>query len=300
MTISETSSPPRAPNILAPLAPARTPSTKFPKNSCDCHAHVFGNQEKYPLRSDATYIPHVSPVEDYIHMLESIGCDRAVLVQPSGYGADNRCLVDTLNSGLFDFRGVAVVDPAVTAAEIEALHRVGVRGIRINTTSSASAISLRDAGEMARLILPYGWHIQFYIEPSHIEEVAATVKRLPVNCVIDHFAQIDADQVPQPPAFRTLMEMSLWDNVWFKLTGGYRVSHEPPPYPRVKDFVQALLVNAADRCVWGSDWPHPLVSRMDDDAAIADALGFWVEDEHIRNTILVTNPARLYDFSTNR
>jgi predicted TIM-barrel fold metal-dependent hydrolase len=62
---------------------------------------------------------------------------------------------------------------------------------------------------------------------------------------------------------------------------------------------RAMIAAAPDRCVWGTDWPHP--SRwqpedVPDDGVLLDRLGDWAPAAAQRQAILVDNPARLYGF----
>ena len=75
-----------------------------------------------------------------------------------------------------------------------------------------------------------------------------------------------------------------------------RISKQAPKFADVTPFVRALVEAAPDRCVWGTDWPHPNVAFMPNDGDLADMLAEWVPDEARRNRILAANPARLYDF----
>jgi predicted TIM-barrel fold metal-dependent hydrolase len=62
---------------------------------------------------------------------------------------------------------------------------------------------------------------------------------------------------------------------------------------------RAMIAAAPDRCVWGTDWPHPsLLTEADvpDDGVLLDTLGTWAPGEAQRQAILVDNPARLYGF----
>jgi len=138
----------REPDIPRPHVPVRTPRVLFPAGATDCHAHVFGPQSRYPLLPATHFVPHETPWPDYLAMLRSIGCDRAVLVQPSVYGTDNsaieHAIVDARQDG-FQLRAVAVVDPNVTDAELLRLHGLGFRGIRINTASATRGLRLAHA-----------------------------------------------------------------------------------------------------------------------------------------------------------
>src|SRR5436853_408381 len=103
----------RAPTLPAPDPNTRKPRFTMPKGACDCHAHVFGPQSRFPYLPDASYVPVDTSPQDYARMLKTIGCERAVLVQPSVYGTDNGAMVAALRSGVFAFRGIAVVDANV-------------------------------------------------------------------------------------------------------------------------------------------------------------------------------------------
>jgi predicted TIM-barrel fold metal-dependent hydrolase len=65
----------------------------------------------------------------------------------------------------------------------------------------------------------------------------------------------------------------------------------------VAPFARALLDAAPDRCLWGTDWPHPSLSAwMPDDGVLLDRLGEWAPSAAERRRVLVDNPARLYGF----
>jgi len=132
----------RTPNIPGFIPHTRAPQTRFPKGATDCHAHVFGPQERFAYLPGAAYIPPDAVTTDYVAMLKNNGCDRGVLVQPSVYGTDNSCMVDALRSGLYALRGIAVVAANVTDRELEDLHAAGVRGVRINLASETEGLTL--------------------------------------------------------------------------------------------------------------------------------------------------------------
>src|SRR5688500_20355382 len=122
----------------------RTPRLKMPPGSCDCHAHVFGPQNRFPYLPNAAYIPEDATPEDYARMLRAIGCERAVLVQPSVYGTDNRAMLDAMRSGVFAFRGVAVVDASIGDHELEDMHADGVRGVDMHLETGAPGLTSAD------------------------------------------------------------------------------------------------------------------------------------------------------------
>ena len=273
------------------------PTVKFPAGATDCHAHVFGPQSQFPYLPGAAYIPPDATPHDFARMLTSIGCRRAVLVQPSVYGPDNSCMVAALKSGVFNFRGIAVVEPNPSDKELQTLHDAGVRGIRINLASETEGLKFEDGERLAPRLKEMGWHLQFFLDLEKMPEAEAKLASLKLNIVIDHFAKCQAANGVNGAAFQALLRLVRRDNVWAKMMGSYFLSRNKPMYPDVIPLAQAMVAAAPDRMVWGSDWPHPAArSNMPDDGDLANQFGEWVTDEGMRTRILVDNPARLYGF----
>jgi 2-pyrone-4,6-dicarboxylate lactonase len=288
---------PVAPTIPGPIADTRKPRVKFPAGACDCHAHVFGPQRQYPFAPGGGYVPPECSTDDYVRMLRAIGCERAVIVHPSVYGTDNRATIDALRSGKFEFRGVAVIDePNITDSQLEDMHQAGVRGVRINLKSKGGVVGIDTAPRLAERIKARGWHIQFFLDTNAMPDIDQKMMKLPVDIVIDHLGHIETAHGLEQPGFRTLARLTRHERCWFKLIGPYRISTQAPRFADVTPFVRALVDAAPDRCVWGTDWPHPNVKYMPNDGDLADMLAGWVPDEALRNRILAANPARLYDF----
>ncbi len=282
--------------IPGPDPDTRRPRVQFPAGACDCHAHVFGPQDRFPYLPNAGYIPPDALPEVYAGMLTTIGCQRAVLVQPSVYGTDNRCMVAALTSGVFSFRAVAVVEENIDDAELQALHRAGTRGVRINVASKTAGLTMAQAPALAARIKPLSWHLQFFVRVGQSPAFEREIARLPVPCVIDHFAHAHAANGVQSPEFGVLLRLARLEHVWFKLIGPYRISTQWPFHPDVAPLARALVAAAPDRCVWGTDWPHPNAANMPNDGDLADALGEWLPDAAVRRKVLVDNPGRLYGF----
>jgi len=287
----------RTPDIPPPVPQVHAPGFLFPPGACDCHAHVFGPQDRYPLLPKTHFVPHESPLPAYVRMLRTLGCERGVLVQPSVYGTDNRLIVEALQSRSFDLRAVAVVAADVSDRELETLHELGFRGIRINTASATPGLRLEDAPRLAERIRPLGWHLQFYLDLRVMPQIEQTLAALDIDIVIDHFARISVAEGLEAPAFKALLRLLARDNCWAKLMGPYFVSDAVPHYPDIVPFARAMIALAPDRVVWGSDWPHPSArEKMPDDGDLADMLGEWAPEAAMRARILVDNPRRLYGF----
>ena len=292
----------RQPDIPAPIAPDRRPALRLPPGATDCHAHVFEPQDRYPLLGDTHFVPRETPWASYAAMLRSIGCERAVLVQPSVYGTDNAAIEDTLETAEdIELRAIAVVAPDVSDAELQRLHSLGFRGIRINTASGTRGLRLEHARALANRIRHLGWHLQFYADFHKNPEVADLLAALPVPVVIDHFGRIRAGDGIDSPGFRALLRLLALENCWAKLIGPYFISDNFPAYEDIVPFARAMLSVAPDRVVWGTDWPHASArEKMPADADLADMLAQWVPAGADRQRVLVDNPARLYGFTGNK
>ena len=115
-------------------ATASQPSTKVafsvPAGACDCHVHVFGDPQRFPLVPNRVYTPEQASVAELRALLGTLSLDRVVLVQPSVYGTDNSCQIDAIRELGARARGVAVIDSNTTDAALDEMARAGIRGIR--------------------------------------------------------------------------------------------------------------------------------------------------------------------------
>jgi 2-pyrone-4,6-dicarboxylate lactonase len=289
----------RKPDIPAPVDPGHQPTLRMPSGATDCHAHIFGPQDRYPLLADTHFVPQQTPWESYSAMLCSIGCTRAVLVQPSVYGTDNSAIEHALQSSReIDLRGIAVVAPDVSDLELERLHMLGFRGIRINLAAQTRGLGLDDARSLAERIRALGWHLQFFVDFHKHPDIGDTLSELPVPIVIDHFGRIRTEHGIDSVGFRALRRFVERDNAWVKLSAPYFISSSFPSYTDIAGFADALIASAPDRVLWGTDWPHASArEKMQADADLVDLLAQWLPDDHARRRVLSDNPARLYGFS---
>ena len=268
----------------------------MPAGACDTHAHVVGDGVAYPFVATRGYTAPEATEQQYIAMLDGLGCDRGVLVQVSIHGTDNRLMVEALKHHPKRLRGVAVCNPDVSDKELQALHDVGVRGLRINVTVGGG-VGFDVMDRLAERIQPMDWHLQFLINPEGLMQVEGRLLKMKLPVVIDHIAGIPHAEGVRHPAFTSLLNLVKGGNAWVKLSGAYRASDDLQNYANTMDMPKALIAAAPDRMVWGSDWPHVhIYTPMMKTGPLLELLGKWAPDEAIRNRILVDNPARLYDF----
>jgi predicted TIM-barrel fold metal-dependent hydrolase len=272
------------------------PRLKIPAGSADCHAHIFGPQQRYPYVPNRSYTPAEAGIDAYRRMLGALGFDRAVIVQPSVYGTDNRCTRDAIAASGGNWRGVAVVEPGLPRALLTDLHAAGFRGVRINLLFKGG-LQLEALEQIARAIAPLGWHVQLLLDGRDLPELARRLQRLPVDFVVDHMGHLPASAGTGQAGFQTLLELLRSGNCWVKLSGPYRISPTPERYREAMPFARALVEAAPERLVFGTDWPHPSISvPVPQDALLLDLLETWAPGEETRRRILVENPARLYGF----
>jgi predicted TIM-barrel fold metal-dependent hydrolase len=270
------------------------------KGFCDTHLHVFGDAARYPLDPRRNYTPQPASLARYRDVMAACGIERAVLVQPSVYGTDNHCLLDALREGAeqgVGLRAIVVPDAASSDADLEAMHALGARGIRLNLVNP-QVLDVDAALAMVARMKHRDWHLQLHvsIERSGEAPLAALVERadrLGVAVVVDHMGRPASGTTP-----RGLVDLLARSKVWVKLSAAYRNSVEPAPgYVDLLPLVLALIAANPDRLLWGSDWPHTELETLPPRVAdLVDLLGTWAVDEATLHKIAVANPARLYGF----
>ncbi|MBI3068085.1 MAG: amidohydrolase family protein [Betaproteobacteria bacterium] len=297
MTADRESDAVRSPEIpcQGPDPAPRKPAMKVPRGACDCHAHIFGPPERYPYRPDRRYTPAPAGLDEYRHMLATLGLEHAVIVQPAIY-LDNRVTLDALRGSGGSWRGVALLDAGVTEREVAELHAAGFRGVRFNPRNNKEA-GLRGLEEVAARIKPFGWHVQFHLDGRDLPELAPRLERLPVDIVIDHMGRVPPAAGVAHPGFQRLLALARDGRCWVKLSAPDRFGDPRPPYENVAPFARALVAAAPERLVWASDWPHSSrTGYMPNDGELLDLLALWAPDPAVRKRILVDNPATLYGF----
>ena len=275
-------------------AGCQAPKLKAPANSADCHIHVYDPRFQPPVEK-----PQNGTVADYRLLQKRIGVSRVVIVQPRNYKTDNAPTVDAIRQlGIANARGIAVLHPTVDEAELKRLNDAGIRGIRFTLGNAKNAVVSIDMIEpLAKMIAPYGWHVQLNMDPEQVVASAAMLKRLPVQVVFDHMGKPPMPAGINDESHKVIRGLLDAGRAWVKISGAYIVSDTPPQYAATTAVAQAFVRAAPERAVWGSDWPHPGPKVHPDDAVLFDLLAEWAPDQTVRNRILVDNPKKLYGFA---
>ncbi len=273
------------------------PALVLPPGACDAHCHVFGPASRFPYAADRSYTPPDAPVEALRSLHARLGIARAVIVHASCHGTDMAVTLDAIASSNGSYRGVAVVDDAVTDAELERLHAGGIRGIRFNFVKHLGGVpDLAVFHGLVRRIKPLGWHVVLHFDAEDILAQQDLLARIDVPFIIDHMGRVKAaDGLAQKP-FELLLD--LYRNnplAWVKVCGAERVSVGKRPFADAVPFARALIAISPARILWGTDWPHPNITKdMPNDGELVDLFAQICPDAKQREMILVDNPTRMY------
>lgn len=268
-----------------------------PPGAVDAHCHVFGPMARFPFSPKAKYLPEDAGPEMLFALRDRLGFARNVIVQASCHGTDNRATLHAIAASQGMARGVAVVDPAISDAELDALHAGGIRGVRFNFLKRLVDDAPKDRFlDVARRIARLGWHVVVYFEADILEELRPFLAAIPVPLVIDHMGRPDVAQGPDGAdmqAFRRLMDSRA--DIWTKVTCPDRLDPAGPPYAAFVRAVRPLVEAYPDRVLWGTDWPHPnMESVLPDDGALVDVIPGIAPTPELQRKLLVDNPMRLY------
>ena len=273
------------------------PQLHAPPGACDCHMHVFGPRDRFPLATESDSVPAEATVDDYLALRRRLGIERTVVVQPSFYGTDNACTLEAIAALYPTARGIAVVPPATSEGEFARLNAAGIRGLRFSNTVK-NAMRPEALETVANRIRAFGWHVQLRTTFRDLPDLEPILMHLPVDICIDHMSSVPPTEGVSHAAFKVLLRLIGTGRCWVKLSAPYKLSKTgPPSYFDMRPQARELLKVAPERLVWGSNWPHPHdADKKLDDVGLLDVLLDWVEDDAHRHALLVENPAILYGF----
>lgn len=284
---------------------------RVPRNSCDCHVHVFCDPRQFPFSHDRLYTPPSATVEDLRKVMHALQMHRVVIVSPAVYN-NNDCTLDAIRRLGRLARGIALVSGQSDKAERNKLRRGGVRGIRLNFETlgvTDPQLALESFRVALKHAIEQGWHIQVNTRLSIVAALEQDFLSSPAPLVFDHFVQAQPSLGLDQPGFAALVRLLKEGGAYVKISGSYRISTMKPDYADVTPLARALIDANPKRILWGSDWPHPDAAQRPgrratdvrpplpvDDGRVLNQLAIWAPNPAIRQTILVENPARLYEF----
>jgi 2-pyrone-4,6-dicarboxylate lactonase len=251
---------------------------------------------EFPFSAKAKYLPADAGPEQLFALRDHLGFSKNVIVQASCHGSDNRATLDAIAKSNGKARGVAVVDPAISETALHALHEGGMRGIRFNFLKRLVDDAPKDKFLEVAGRLPQGWHVVIYFEADILEGLRPFIDAIPVPLVVDHMGRPDVTQGPDSTdmrAFRALLDSR--PDIHFKPTCPDRLDPTGDPWNMFAEAVRPLVEDYPDRCVWGTDWPHPNQQAiLPDDGHIVDMIPRIAPTAALQHKLLVANPERLY------
>ena len=270
---------------------------------CDSHFHVFGREGEYPYSPDLRYQPPHAPLEDYLAEAQRLGIGRYVFVQPSAYGRDNRCMLDAMRrTGTATCRGIVDVDENAPDAELDEMHRLGVRGVRVNVNPvkppepGFSGGMLRRVRTLDARCAERGWMLDFLTPGWLTRELLPVFEELKAPFSVAHMGMFLAKDGAAQPGFREFLRfVAGGDRCWVKLTGVYRIS-KAPGFADAAPLARALIEAVPDRLIWGSDYPHLSFADQVHTTELFRLFEQWAGDKATIERILADNPARCFGF----
>jgi predicted TIM-barrel fold metal-dependent hydrolase len=285
------------PSCLGALKNASSPAWRLPAGAWDTHFHVLGPQDRFPYARARKYTPPDASLEDVMRLHSILGIARGLVVHANSHGFDNRVDLDAVERSGGRYLAVVRLDASVTRPVCKALHEAGARGVRFAfNPQHGGTLDVRVFDHVLTCIEGLGWFVELHFDGSALPQLRRWLEAIPAPLVIDHFGRIDPGLGLGQEPFGVLCDLATRENVWIKISGADRLSRHGHPYSDLTPFARRLVGIAAQRLLWGSDWPHTGVfapSRMPDDGKLLDALAEYVPDEAVRTRILVSNPLRL-------
>ena len=267
-----------------------------PPGAVDAHCHVFGPMASFPFSAKAKYLPEDAGPEMLFALRDHLGFSKNVIVQASCHGTDNAATLNAIAASNGKARGVAVVDPGISEVELQRLHEGGMRGIRFNFLKRLVDDAPKDKFLEVSRRLPRGWHVVIYFEADILEELRPFIDAIPVPLVIDHMGRPDVTQGPDGAdmrAFRDLLDSR--PDIHFKPTCPDRLDPTGDPWNAFAEAVRPVVEDYPDRCIWGTDWPHPnMQDNTPDDGHLVDMIPRIAPTEALRRKLLIDNPNALY------
>ena len=278
----------------------KAPRLRLPAGACDSHVHVFGPAARFPYAPGRNFTPVDAPKEALFALHCTLGIGRCVIVQSLVHGFDNRVVEDAIAAGGGRYLGVALVPVDVPDAELERLARAGIRGVRFNFMRHlGGATDVSAILALTPRLRAVGMHLQVHFASELVHELAEPLARSAVPVVIDHMGRIDAAQGPDHPDAKALFALLRNPLFRVKVSGIDRIDASPasaPAYAQGVEIARRLVADFPDRCLWGSDWPHPNHTHVPDDAGLADALERIAPTAQALQQLLVANPLDFYRF----
>jgi predicted TIM-barrel fold metal-dependent hydrolase len=285
---------------------ATAPQIALPDGAWDCHAHVFGPFDAYPVTSPSRYVPPWGPAADHLCMLDTAGFTHGVLVHGAANGWDNRGTLDAVMQAPQRRHAIAVMPPDTDDGTLARLRTQGVRGLRfteigdtLGAGSGSGVLGLADVPRFVPVLHELGWQAHVWAKGVWLSDFARALGDSGVPLVIDHMGMFDVNAGLHQPAFQSLLSLVSQEAAWVKLTPLRVTRRRWSDCEDVRPYHDALLDRAPGRLLWGSDWPYiRLDADLPDVGRQIDLFDRWTPDRELRQRIFTDNPCKLFGIAT--
>jgi predicted TIM-barrel fold metal-dependent hydrolase len=270
----------------------------FTEPKIDCHNHVLDPQ-RFEYSKQAAYWPagqEIGTQAQHLSVMNAYGIHHALIVGPnSGYGTDNRCLLDTVQRSAGRFKGIAVVDLETSAQDLAALKAQGIVGIALNATVQGVAYCMGALPLMQRCE-QLGLFVQIQVEADQMVALGPTLLQSGAQLLVDHCGRPVVSAGLSQPGFQALLALAKSGRCKVKLSGWQKFAQKQD-MSDVQAFVYTLVdAFSLDNCVWASDWPFLKASQRVDIGPLLCTLERWFPHTEDRRRFLWQTPVRLFGF----
>ena len=272
----------------------------FTEPKIDCHVHVL-DPARFAYQPDTRYRPagqEIATAAQLTSVCQIYGIAHCLVVGPnSGYGSDNRCLVDAIVGSAGRFKGIAVVGNDVSERDLLRLRSGGVVGIAINPSLNGVDY-YRGFGRLVAMLAAHELFLQVQTEKDQLLDLLALFERSAVRVLVDHCGRPDVSAGVDAPAFQALLALGRSGRAAVKISGLQKFSAMPHPYPDTWPFIRALVAAfGLDHCVWGSDWPFLKATERLDYGPLLGLAAELFPDPADRRKLWWETPLRLFGFA---
>jgi predicted TIM-barrel fold metal-dependent hydrolase len=273
----------------------------FEEPKIDCHAHAF-DPAQFPYEPQTHYRPagqEVGTAAQLAQVMEAYGVRHTLLVEPnSGYGLDNRCMLDAIARSSGRLKGIAVVANDASTADLETLVARGIVGVAWNVTHYgvdhyANASGLLDKLRALDLC------VDIQVEHAQLVPLAPMLTGSGVRILVDHCGRPTPDAGLDQPGFEALLNLAATGRAFVKLSGVVKFAQHPSPHADAAPYLDALVdAFTPDRCLWASDWPYLRAPRRVDYGVLLKAVERRFPDAADRRKVLWDTPNALFRFTS--
>jgi 2-pyrone-4,6-dicarboxylate lactonase len=272
------------------------PQLKLPPLACDAHCHIFGPADRFSYAADRSFTPVDAPKEKLFALHQKLGIQRCVIVQSAMHGLDNSVVIDAMQARPGLYLGVALCSAKTTTEQLTQMYQQGFRGVRFNFMAHLkNSDSIEDILALTQRLAPLGMHLQVHFSSDLIHQLAPQLEQSAVPVMIDHIARIDALKGPEHADFQKLLKLLDNPKFYVKVSGIDRIV-AAPPYDQGIALAKILVDHFTQKCVWGTDWPHPNHHHIPHDEVLVDAIASIADSSEKIAHIMVSNPAEFYQF----